>query len=268
MPLKIEPMREDDYLQMGKEVKDGFEPDSAFLQAALSSPAVFGQVEYAPGEDRPVGVDHMRGYIHLCKPVVNFAIAQERASLLQKLLHADKSLTEEIVSFRTCYDTALGDYISVDEVVSPEGVLWGAEIFKMWIDEFDVEKGVEECLMSAMDGYRKMYGVSGVGEFRRATSGGFLAAGDWHFFPADDCVYEELPQYIGTHVFGSNSSRLSFLINLQGHKDRLYSMIINVTQPLVKISYGRLSRSPQYFISKRKPDLSNSLLISASIMRA
>lgn len=226
MPLKIEPMREDDYLQMGKEVKDGFEPDSAFLQAALSSPAVFGQVEYAPGEDRPVGVDHMRGYIHLCKPVVNFAIAQERASLLQKLLHADKSLTEEIVSFRTCYDTALGDYISVDEVESPEGVLWGAEIFKMWIDEFDVEKGVEECLVSAMDGYRKMYGVSGIGEFRRATSGGFLAAGDWHFFPADDCVYEELPQYIGTHVFGSNSSRLSFLINLQGHKDRLYSMIM------------------------------------------
>lgn len=42
MPLKIEPMREDDYLQMGKEVKDGFEPDSAFyrpLSALLLSSA-------------------------------------------------------------------------------------------------------------------------------------------------------------------------------------------------------------------------------------
>ena len=36
MPLRIERMREEDYLRMGKEVKDGFEADSAFLPAALN----------------------------------------------------------------------------------------------------------------------------------------------------------------------------------------------------------------------------------------
>jgi len=67
MPLKIEPMREEDYLQMGKEVKEGFDDGNVFMPASLNSPSIFGSVEYAPGEDRPVGIDHKRGYIHLCK---------------------------------------------------------------------------------------------------------------------------------------------------------------------------------------------------------
>jgi len=172
MPLKIEPMREEDYLQMGKEVKEGFDDGNVFMPASLNSPSIFGSVEYAPGEDRPVGIDHKRGYIHLCKPVINFAIAQEKASLLQKIIHSDKTLTEEVVGFRTCYDVELNDYISVDDVTRPEGVLWGAEILKKWIDDFDVEAGVRECLIDVMDGYRKTYGGTGAGEFRRASSGG------------------------------------------------------------------------------------------------
>lgn len=226
MPLKIEPMREEDYLQMGKEVKEGFDDGNVFMPASLNSPSIFGSVEYAPGEDRPVGIDHKRGYIHLCKPVINFAIAQEKASLLQKIIHSDKTLTEEVVGFRTCYDVELNDYISVDDVTRPEGVLWGAEILKKWIDDFDVEAGVRECLIDVMDGYRKTYGGTGAGEFRRASSGGYLAAGDWRFFPADNSTYENLYLYVGTTVFYSNNSRLSYLINLQGHKDRLYSMIM------------------------------------------
>ena len=226
MPLKIEPMREEDYLQMGKEVKEGFDDGNVFMPASLNSPSIFGSVEYAPGEDRPVGIDHKRGYIHLCKPVINFAIAQEKASLLQKIIHSDKTLTEEVVGFRTCYDAELNDYVSVDDVTRPEGVLWGAEILKKWIDDFDVEAGVRECLIDVMDGYRKTYGGTGAGEFRRASSGGYLAAGDWRFFPADNSTYENLYLYVGTTVFYSNNSRLSYLINLQGHKDRLYSMIM------------------------------------------
>lgn len=58
MPLKIEPMREEDYLQMGKEVKEGFDDGNVFMPASLNSPSIFGSVEYAPGEDRPVGIDH------------------------------------------------------------------------------------------------------------------------------------------------------------------------------------------------------------------
>lgn len=226
MPLKIERMTESDYLQMGKEVKDGFEADSAYLPAALNSPSIFGSVEYSPGEDRPVGIDHKRGYIHLCKPVVNFAIAQENASLLRKLLNSERALTEEVVNFRTCYDTNSGAYVPIDDIETAEGVLWGAEILRMWIDEFDIEAGVRECLVLAMDGYRKEVGGTGVGTFRRADSGGYLAAGDWRFFPDDMSTYEELARYIGRTVFRSRNSRLSYLINLQGHKDRLYSMIM------------------------------------------
>ena len=49
MPLKIEPMREEDYLQMGKEVKEGFDDGNVFMPASLNSPSIFGSVEYAPG---------------------------------------------------------------------------------------------------------------------------------------------------------------------------------------------------------------------------
>ena len=226
MPLRIERMREEDYLRMGKEVKDGFEADSAFLPAALNSASIFGSADYAPSEDRPVGIDHKRGYIHLSKPVVNFAIAQPNASLLMKILNADKAMTEEIVNLRTCYNEQLDCYMSVDDVESADGVLWGAEIFKKWIDEFDVEEGVRECLLDVMAKYCKEYKVTGIGEFRRAASGGYLAAGDWRFFPDDDETYEALATYIGKTVFRSKNSRLSFLINLQGHKDRLYAMIM------------------------------------------
>lgn len=227
MPLKIERMTEEDYLKMGKEVKDGFEADSAYLPAALNSPSIFGSVEYSPGEDKPVGIDHKRGYIHLCKPVVNFAIAQQNAELLRKLLNKDRAMTEEIVNFRTCYDTNSGEYLAIDDIESAEGVLWGAEIFRKWIDDFDVEAGVIGCLELAMDGYRRESGGSGIGEFKRASSGGYLAAGDWRFFPNDEKTYEGLSLYIGRTVFSSRASRLSYLINLQGHKDRLYSMIMD-----------------------------------------
>ena len=37
MPLKIEPMREEDYLQMGKEVKEGFDDGNVFMPASLNS---------------------------------------------------------------------------------------------------------------------------------------------------------------------------------------------------------------------------------------
>ena len=45
MPLKIEPMREEDYLQMGKEVKEGFDDGNVFMPASLNSPSIFGSVE-------------------------------------------------------------------------------------------------------------------------------------------------------------------------------------------------------------------------------
>lgn len=226
MPLRIERMTEEDYFRIGKEVKDGFVTESTYLPASLSASEIFGSSSYRSGEDRPVCIDHKRGFIHLCKPVVNFAIAQQDAELLRKLLGVDSEKMKAILNFDLCYDVSCGECIPIEEVSSVNDVLWGAEVLRKWIDEFDVELAIQEYLEKLMLDYKKAFKVSGEGQFKRASSGGYLAAGDWRFFPEREERYDGLAQYIGQEVFCTNTSRLSYLINLQGHKDRLYAMIL------------------------------------------
>lgn len=225
MSLKLEPMSEEDYLAIGYEVKEGFGAQSSYYNASLDSTNIFGSDAYTGGE-KSVGIDHRRGYIHLCKPVINYTITRKNAALARSILGQEKAMMEDVISFRTCYDTELGEYLPTDDVDRIDGILWGPEILKMWIDEFDIEAAIEMELWEVMAAYKKANtSVSGEGEFRIANSGGYVAAGNWHFFPSDNCTYDDFATFLGKTTFYSYNSRLSYLINLQGHKERMYSFL-------------------------------------------
>lgn len=228
MGLKFEPMQESDYLQIGKEVKDGFDSQTPYLPASLTSPIIFGSEEYASGEDRPLAIDHRRGYIHLCRPVLNYAmVSKGDLKPLTTILSQDKSLVKNVLDFTVCYCQDTGEYLDAAEAEDGEGFLWGAEVVRMWLEELDIEEEIIAELSLAMGEYVKGTTKYGVGKFRRGKSGGYIACGDWRFYPDDDATYEGLAEWIGRNVFTSDESRLSYLINLQGHKERLNAFILD-----------------------------------------
>lgn len=218
MGLKLEPMQERDYLQRGEEVKDGFDSKTPYLPRSLTSPLIFGSEEYGSGEDRPLGRDHRRGYIRLCKPMVNPAVSKQ---LLISILGRDSVEVQGVLDYTLCYCPSSGELLPALEADELEDVLWGGEIIRLWLEELDLAATIQEELEKALQGYCKGAKKSGAGEFRRGTSGGYPACGDWRFYPAGEETYEGLAQWIGKNVFTSDNTRLSYLINLQGHKERL-----------------------------------------------
>lgn len=229
MAVRLMRMTEDDYDKIGKEVKEGFSPSRHHSPDSLVSPEIFGSTARRPGEDKSLATDHLRGYIQLCKPVLNGLITSSgNNSRFAKILGCDKGLFEEVVSLSICYDTRADAYVDVDDVTSARGILWGPEILRKWVDEFDVEEALKEHLAYLLLGFIKGQELSGIGSFHRGKTDGFLAAGDWHFVPDDPSEdYSGFADYIGNSVFKSNESRLTYLINLQGHKDRLYCMFLS-----------------------------------------
>jgi len=160
--------------------------------------------------------------------VVNYAIAQAGGRLILKILGVDHALFDEVLSFRTAYDASTRSYVPADAVSDMGTAKWGAEVLRMWIDEFSIEDAIQQELASIMNAFckkdPKQTRRTGVGEFKRKP-GPFLVVGDWYFFPSDSCTYEDLPAFIGKEIFHSDETRLTYLLNLQGNKDRLYSAI-------------------------------------------
>lgn len=235
MAIRFEPMTERDYLSVGKEVKDGFEDGGENLPSTLNSTLIFGTSKYSTGENKPVCTDHMRGYIRLCKPVVNIVIARENGALLSNVLGLQAEIVSDVINFHRGYDVDEKAFIRVDEADSDKNVLFGGEVVKKWIDDFDIGAAIAKTLRGCISTYakkNKKLGLTCRGEFVKGTGKGFLAAGDWRFIPADECDYSGFAEFVGRNVFTSRTSRLSLLLNLEGHKERLYAMVLEYVSVL------------------------------------
>lgn len=258
MSLRIVPMTEEDYLYMGKEVKDGFE--KGLRNPTLISPEVFGSEVQSSQHARSIGVDHRRGYIHLCMPVLNYAVAQSGGKLIASILGVDSELMQDVLSCSLCYDPVTDELVDRDEVEDVKAVLWGAAVVRKWIDDFDVEEAIRETLQGHVQKFCKLIDMEYAGNLRRADTGGALLAGDWRYFPVDDYFPTALlEQFSVENLFPSKSARLSYLINLQGHKERLYAAITEYIavvplgmRPDIADRHDKLSHSYAEVISANK----------------
>lgn len=234
MSLHIGRMQPNDYYQLGKEVKETYSRNANMaLPNSLVSADIFGDNRETVDLDRSVASDHLRGYIKLCKTVLNPLIAGKNASYLARILGYDKNgkeMLRSVLDARSCYDIKNDKLVPIDNetMKRSQDYLWGAEYLRKLVDDFDIEQAIIRSLSGLIPEYKKMYGgVSGQGKFVRGGKEGYIVVGDWRFVPSDDCTYERFPDVVIEKRFTSADSQLSYLINLQGHKDRLYSMFMD-----------------------------------------
>lgn len=231
--IKIDAMTESDYISNHKEVRDGFEQSNPDFPSSLNSKQIFGTEIYAPGDNKPIETHHRRGYIKLHRPVINFAVAQKDATLLCKILGVGNELRESVVKFRVAYDKEKCEYVPIDDVDEVENALFGAEIVKRWIDEFDVEYSLIGELHRILEEYRKKKKYKITGEVKQGANTGYRIVADWYYVPkaqGEDC--SDIIDFVGENVFNTQNSRLSYLLNLQGRKDVLYNAIVNYVMVL------------------------------------
>lgn len=225
MPLQFTRMTAEDYAAIGHEVTIGCDGGSTALTEVLSSSEIFGGIENKTPMQRSVASDHRRGYIRLARPVLNTAIAGRSGDVLSKILGVDTQRATGVLQFEIAYLPESKEYVPTKQLVAGDKFLCGAEIFKLWIDTFDIDKAIRDILDTVLQSHYK--GSTRKGVFERCESEGYLAAGDWRFIPADDSAYEGLHLHVADDYFTTSNSRLSFLLNLQDSKDRLYATILD-----------------------------------------
>jgi DNA-directed RNA polymerase beta' subunit len=134
----FEPMTDEDYRNLGKQVKDTFVSDKfKLLTDNLSSPGIFGKRSSSYSAYKSTDRDNTRGYIHLSHPVVNTILAGKEAGLLGKLLGRTDISVKDIYNFNTVWSVSKDKLISPDEAENTSDILCGAEILQMFTEEFN-----------------------------------------------------------------------------------------------------------------------------------
>ena len=225
MSIHFEPLQKEDYEAIGPIVRDGFSENSPLLPATVDSRTIFGRGS-AEGDERSVSTDHGRGYIVLCKPVLNMLFAGNSANKLCHILGIDASIGAEVCMLSLCMDAQTHELVPASDAETPEGFLWGAEIFQYWIEQFEAEAAARAVLTDAVAEFSKENSLSGKGVLVRGGNQGTVAAGKWRFVPEETGEdYSQLPYYIGRNYMKSQSARLPYLLNLDGHEERLRIMV-------------------------------------------
>jgi DNA-directed RNA polymerase subunit beta' len=207
MAIKFTAMKQDDYLSIGKEVKDTFTKDPySMLEAGLSSSTLFGNREMVGEFTKSAERDHVRAYIKLAAPVLNRMLAQENAALLSKILGKDSNDAKSICKFERVYDKHEKRLISIDEAKDTKDILCGAEIFRMWIDELDINEAIEESFLHTFK-LRKDYVA-----FNKSGNGIKLPGG-W-FVESNDGPPLDIPTNVIFSCFRSPGTRLAYLLNM------------------------------------------------------
>ena len=227
MSLHFEPLTKEDYEAIGPIVSEGYSDVSRLLPSTVDSNRIFGKGQAAEMDERSVAVDHARGYVVLCKPVINALFADRKATRLGKILGRTKAEMESICDLTLCMDKHTHELILADTLESPDGYLWGAEVLQYWIDTFDTKAAIHALLIFYLSEFRKKNKhLSARGEVKLGGKEGTVMVGDWHFIPDDrDEDYSSLPYFVGSQYLSSAESRLGYLVNLMGHEERLNVMV-------------------------------------------
>lgn len=223
---------------------------NATLNDALDSKEIFGVpatskrcVRTSPNENR-------RARIHLCRPVLNKALAGSNGGRLGKLLGIQQSTMLSILNMQVVYRTEKKELVSPSEI--PQWMYdykIGPEILQTYIDEFDLDKAREECLWSsiavAFMSDNKKSKVKDTFEVSRTPGPGkYLLCADYYIsiksveqFTSNvkrGLRTDKLTSTFVETIFKNDSSRLSLLIAMKD-KRPLQAMIMHdvVVLPIV-----------------------------------
>ena len=179
-------------------------------------------------------MQYSRTYIKLVAPTFNYVLGLSNASLLFKLLGVRSAEAEKITKFSHVYDLTEECLIPLDEAVPGRPYLYGAQIAEHFIKNFDFEKGIEDCIYSALGNVVKdSVSPRSVFDINRNKQG-MLIAGDYYATWDDDDLkaakkrtveFEDIQMTVQNALLHGPMERFTLLYNMKGNKDRLYGML-------------------------------------------
>lgn len=170
----------------------------------------------------------------LCAPTFNFVLAGSNASLLWKILGIGKDEQQMMLTMSHVFDKEQQQFIHIDDAPESGSYLYGAQIAKFFIDEFQFGPAIEHCIYSALaDGIsqskdpRDIFSINTNGE-------GDLVAGDYYVTYDEAELINGLKRTVAREEFfprirkkllGNGDSRFSYLVNIPRDKSSLYGML-------------------------------------------
>lgn len=246
MGIKFSAMTQNDFRELGNEIKTSYTKDSyATLQSGLESPHIFGFESKHGDVDMRLSRYNKRAYIKLIKPVFNYVLARSGASLLRKILGVSKKDMDAVVSYTVGWSESYQELVKISEIDQYEELLCGAELVKHWIDEFNIREAIEDEFLSIIKaaGGKDDLSLEDFGDLNR-DGRGYELAGDYYIeqtYPQSEeskfmkrgHTLSEVTQFIRDVYFTSDETRLTFLLNMKD-KASLYGMVqeyVAVTPP-------------------------------------
>lgn len=178
---------------------------------------------------------HMRQYIKLNRPTFNYVLAQSGATLLRSILNFPKKTWDSIIDYKVVYSVANDEFVSIDSAMDGEDYLVGAEIAEYFIDKFDVEKAIIDCLYTNFiefycrkyDNIRSIIGID-------KTVGGYHLVGNYyaHFDPTAakqvlkrGLTVDDIQDTFADNLLRNSETVFTYLLNMPRDKSSLYGML-------------------------------------------
>lgn len=177
---------------------------------------------------------YVRTYFSLVVPTFNFVLSESGANLLRRLLGVKKDDWESILKFTKIYDQDLDMLVEARNAETSGRYLYGAQIAKKYIDDFDFEKEIEKSIMKACS---KVLSANSdpydVFKLNRSKKGMHVAADYYVDYDLGVLLgakkrgfdLEEMQSSIQYVLMHRPNNRFTLLYNMHGDKSRLYGML-------------------------------------------
>ena len=234
MPLVFKPMKEKDYLNSGGEVTEGYDKDlNNYLTRGLYSTHIFGDRPNKSDEWKDTSRDNVRGYITLCKPVINYILAGSTGSLLAKVLGMREKDMKDIQSFTLVYSKSANKLVNPTNIEDTRDMLCCGEIIKKMIDELDIQLSIKNELTDIIlenfmrSGTTREIGVITKDNGQYPLLGGFYYTPNSYALSRLNSVYEleTITSFFETEYLKTGKERIVYLLNLK-NKDNIYGMLL------------------------------------------
>lgn len=177
---------------------------------------------------------YVRTYFSLVVPTFNFVLSESGANLLRRLLGVRKDVWESILKFTKIYDLDRDTLVEARTAESSGRYLYGAQIAKKYIEDFDFEKEIRNTIM---DSCSTVLSISSnpydVFDLNTEKRGVHIAAEYYIDYDEEvllnakkrgfDLDYMQLT--IQNHLLRSPSGRFTILYNMHGDHSRLMGML-------------------------------------------